>query len=321
VNEIDLFKSIGEVEDTALQRSEDSNKRNWRHRKWYSVAAVAAVLVCMIGIFWAVQPDEEKPQKPWFAVTAYAENGELMEVKPNEGFFNSTPKGIVGNYGFDPDKDLFSFIYRSPLWEGMKDIYGEYDLLLSYNGRNWDGTNDRNIGVFHLSSDEEGYAFVVRGWTDDEADLTIAVYSAKTGDFLEETSIHVRYIPEKGGYELTVSETKTTAQISTNAGVNSLPTKNDDYQLSNEQLKEPTDKLVDIVLRYPYLVDLFCSSGTKDNAYEHLKERFNGLAELEKRSDALSVLQAKLQVADNDTIEAILLERLISIYSKMFPLG
>ena len=214
MNEKDLFRSIGEIEDTVLQRSGGS-ERNRRHRNWRTLAAVAAVLVCVIGIFWAAQPDEEKPQKPWFAITAYAENGELMEVKPNEGFFNSTPKGIAGNYGFDPDKDLFSFIYRSPLWEGMKDIYGEYDLVLSYNGRNWDGTNDRNIGVFHLSSDEEGYAFVVRGWTDDEADLTITVYSAKTEEFLEETSIHVRYIPEKGGYELTVSDTKTNESSAT----------------------------------------------------------------------------------------------------------
>ena len=52
-----------------------------------------------------------------------------------------------------------------------------------------------------------------------------------------------------------------------------------------------------------------------------MKENFNGLAELEDRADALPVLRAKLQVAESDTIEAIFLERLISIYSKKFPLG
>ena len=274
----------------------------------------------MIGIFWAVQPDEEKPQKPWFAITAYAENGELMEVKPNEGFFNSVPQGTVGNFGLTPGKDLFSFIYRSPLWEGMKYIFADYDIVISYDKAVWNGM-ERNISTSHLSFEDGSYAFVVRGWTDDEADIGILLYNKKTGALLEETSIHIRYIPERGGYELTVSDTKTSAQISTYAGLSRLPTKNNDYQLSNEQLKEPTDKLVDIVLRYPYLVDLFHSSGTKDNAYEHLKERFNGLAELEKRTDALPVLQAKFQTAEKDTIEAILLERLISIYSKMFPLG
>ncbi|MBE6983249.1 MAG: hypothetical protein E7435_03060 [Ruminococcaceae bacterium] len=110
-------------------------------------------------------------------------------------------------------------------------------------------------------------------------------------------------------------------QNSVDANETGLLNKSNNYQLSNEQLNAPTDRLVDIILSYPYLVDLFCGSGTKDVAYDLLKENFNGLAELEKRTDALPVLREKFQIAKSETIEAVFLERLISIYSKMFPLG
>ena len=95
---------------------------------------------------------------------------------------------------------------------------------------------------------------------------------------------------------LTPLTTGLAVQNSADANENGLLNKSNNYQLSNEQLNEPTDRLVDIVLCYPYLVDLFCSSGTKDDAYDLLKENFNGLAELEDRADALPVLRAKLHL-------------------------
>ena len=71
-----------------------------------------------------------------------------------------------------------------------------------------------------------------------------------------------------------------------------------DYQLSQEQLNLPTDELVDLILDYPYLVDFFCIS-TPELVYSNLKNSFNGFSELEKRSDATTVLLAKYLNKDN----------------------
>ena len=62
------------------------------------------------------------------------------------------------------------------------------------------------------------------------------------------------------------------------------------YQLTQEQLNAPTDRLVAYILEYPYIVDLYTSSVPYANAYNSLKETFNGFAELERRDDAASII-------------------------------
>lgn len=65
------------------------------------------------------------------------------------------------------------------------------------------------------------------------------------------------------------------------------------YQLNQEQLNAPTDELIDDILEYPYLIDLFSSSSISKNAYAILRSSFNGLEELEKRADAATVMLSK----------------------------
>ena len=90
------------------------------------------------------------------------------------------------------------------------------------------------------------------------------------------------------------------------------------YQLSQEQLDAPTDALIDSILDYPYLVDLFVSSDFERPAYYSLREYFNGLAELENRPDAASVMLSKYAdaaAADSDdaAMDAVYLRELLSI--------
>ena len=92
------------------------------------------------------------------------------------------------------------------------------------------------------------------------------------------------------------------------------------YQLSQEQLDAPTDVLIDSILDYPYLVELFMSSSADRPAYYSLREYFNGLAELENRPDAASVMLSKYAdaaTADSDdaAMDAVYLCELLSIPS------
>ncbi len=67
-----------------------------------------------------------------------------------------------------------------------------------------------------------------------------------------------------------------------------------EYQLSEGQLNASTEELVDAILKYPFLVDLFSSSVSTLSAYDALRESFNGIAELESRGDAASIMLKKL---------------------------
>ena len=92
------------------------------------------------------------------------------------------------------------------------------------------------------------------------------------------------------------------------------------YQLSQEQLDAPTDALIDSILDCPYLVDLFMSSVAGEITYDSLCKSFNGLAELENRPDAASVMLSKYADAtmadsDYDVLDALYLHVLLSIPS------
>ncbi len=66
------------------------------------------------------------------------------------------------------------------------------------------------------------------------------------------------------------------------------------YQLTQDQLNAPTNELLEAILEYPYLCDLFVSSSSYCDAYDSLRETFNGFVELEKRADVISVMLSKL---------------------------
>ena len=65
------------------------------------------------------------------------------------------------------------------------------------------------------------------------------------------------------------------------------------YQLTEEQLNAPTEELIDLVLKYPFLCDLNSSSMPGNEPYDMLREMFNGFLELESRTDAASKMLEK----------------------------
>lgn len=96
-------------------------------------------------------------------------------------------------------------------------------------------------------------------------------------------------------------------------------------QLTQKQLNASTDELLEAILEYPYLCDLFVSSSSYCDAYDSLRETFNGLAELEKRTDAVSVMLSKLadilaDSARSESNESGYLQALLSVpvYAQRF---
>lgn len=87
------------------------------------------------------------------------------------------------------------------------------------------------------------------------------------------------------------------------------------YQLTQEQLSAPTAQLIEYILDYPYIVDLFVSSSPSDNAYSRLCDSFNGLAELELRCDAASEMLQMLVTESASDIKAPYLKALLAVPS------
>ena len=90
------------------------------------------------------------------------------------------------------------------------------------------------------------------------------------------------------------------------------------YQLTQDQLAASTDVLIDYILDYPYLVDLYCSNNDNVDAYTKLCEIFNGLSELENRDDAASVMLSKLSTMavssiENDSLTSVYLQTLLTV--------
>lgn len=66
------------------------------------------------------------------------------------------------------------------------------------------------------------------------------------------------------------------------------------YQLTESQLSSTTAELIEYILDYPYLIELTLSNSSYIDAYSNLKCSFNGLAELETRTDATTALINKM---------------------------
>lgn len=87
------------------------------------------------------------------------------------------------------------------------------------------------------------------------------------------------------------------------------------YQLTQEQLSAPTAQLIEYILDYPYIVDLFVSSSPSNNTYSRLCDSFNGLAELELRDDAASEMLQMLVTESVSDIKAPYLKALLAVPS------
>lgn len=89
------------------------------------------------------------------------------------------------------------------------------------------------------------------------------------------------------------------------------------YQLTQNQLAEPTDVLIEYILEYPYLVDLYTANIPEVDTYALLCSSFNGLEELESREDAASALVKKyaemaVSAEENQSIAATFLHTILS---------
>ncbi len=220
MNTNDLYRSIGEVEDDLLLRTEAKT------RYLHPVLRVAAAsLVLILGIFgfsalFAPEAPEDTPT-PWFIVTAQAADGEEVELDRNDGVLNSAfdpedlAAGPSGSF-FDPNASksapVFSFYLNPTEWASDATIGNASDyisLSVSYDGKEVDG-RDKNVMIgFSLSKDIWRYWIVGRFEEPRDVTITITVRDAKSKEIIETIIVDVKYSADAQAYELSVVESQT----------------------------------------------------------------------------------------------------------------
>lgn len=205
MNRNDLFRSFNDVDDEVLLRSEQPLTRRTRIRSRL-LAATLALFLCVIGCAVLVASGQSG-QRPstWFIVTAYAINGDRVELGANNVCFNSgVSDGSIFDSLFPADVPLFQFTVE-PTWTD-NDRY--FSLDVTYNGIPLESMESKHLVVFHimpLSGSEGSYSYEIVGWCEEEADIAITVTDKDRGKIVEALTVHVRYDAEAGAYQLTTA--------------------------------------------------------------------------------------------------------------------
>ena len=211
MNKIDLFKSIGEIDDQTLINAEVSQKRKTNRVVVRLIAASLAIVLTVFGISYLF-PDDSPSQtlSSWFVITAQAAEGDWNELDLNDGFFNSGGTNQTISL-FPADVPLFEFVIKPSAWDKYQEEYWNFVIEVSYNGNIVDSLDD-HIVVFHqipIAGSDAPYAHEVKGWVEEPTDIVITISDRESGMLVEQQTVHVCYVPESHAYELTVTNVQT----------------------------------------------------------------------------------------------------------------
>lgn len=204
MNRNDLFRSFNDVDDEVLLRSELPPAHRARIRIRLMAAALALFL-CVIGCAVLLHPGHPGSNpSTWFIVTAYAVNGDRVELDANNECFNSgVSDGSIFDALFPAEVPLFQFTVEPARTDNDR----HFDLAVSYNGIPMELMESRHLVVSHMmpvSGFEGSYSYEIVGWCEEKADIAITVTDTERGEIVEAFTVHVRYDTEAKAYQLTI---------------------------------------------------------------------------------------------------------------------
>lgn len=209
MNKVDLFKSIGEIDDQTLFNAEVSKNRNANRIVVRLIAASLAIVLMVFGFSYLL-PAETPGQSisSWFVITAQAAEGDWNELDLNEGYFNS---GGTNQSIFPADTPLFNFVIKPSDWDNYENEYGKFEVVISYNGKKVESLDDHVVvfTAFPLYGSNDSYEYHVTGWFEKATDIDITIVDKSTGDVVEEITVNVNPQQGENVYMLTVTNVKT----------------------------------------------------------------------------------------------------------------
>lgn len=210
MNRNDLFRSFSDVDDEVLLRSEQPPTAHRARIRIRLAAATLALFLCVFGCAVLLHPgNPDNAPSTWFIVTAYAVNGDRVELGANNDCFNSgvssgVSDGTIFDALFPADVPLFQFTVEPARTDN--DRY--FDLAVAYNGIPLESMESKHLVVFHImprSGSEGLYSYEIVGWCEEKADIAITVTDKERGEIVEALTVHVRYDVEVQAYQLTAA--------------------------------------------------------------------------------------------------------------------
>lgn len=210
MNESDLFRSFGEIDDQTLIDTETYRKHKNNSVMIRLIAASLTIILMVFGVSFLF-PTENPDQtlSSWFVITAYTAEGDWTELGLNDGCFNS---GETGQSIFPVDTPVFHFVVNPTKWSNNQSVYGNFSISISCDDQTIASLED-HVTVFHLipvPGSNASYGYNVVGWFDKPTNITITVVDNSTGNLAEEITVHIQPEPDTGVYELKVIDIKTT---------------------------------------------------------------------------------------------------------------
>lgn len=195
----------------AVTYTQKRKKNTWV--KYIAIAACLSLIV-MGGVFGSLfrspdTPDNENNVMSYFAITAYAANGESTELNVSNSCFSSgTPKYNI----FGHDMPLFHFDVKPSDLENNEAVYERFDISISYNGTPV-GDKDEHIMVGYLvnihHSTSKPYAYSIVGWFTEPTDVVVTITDKESKAVVEEITVNVKYDTNRQEYELKITNLDT----------------------------------------------------------------------------------------------------------------
>lgn len=211
MNKNDLYKSFHEIDDRALLQTEQKATARPSRSALRILAASLALVLCAFGVS-ALLGGHAVDSTPlsWFVITAYAADGTQEELGLNDGGFNSGP---VSDYTlFDTDAPLFSFDIRPSDRSEGDEIYSNYYIAVSCDGKSEDFLG-AHVATFHIYYKDGTHGCTVMGWLEEPTDILISIVDAASDAVIEEQTVHVRYDADAQAYELTLTDVQTNDEM------------------------------------------------------------------------------------------------------------
>ncbi len=204
VNGIDeeLIDQYFEIGEEAKRKKAQGGKRTLI--KWGAVAAcfVLVLSICILPMF---DLSDSSGYQPILALTVYAADGTPQGMELDQSFLNS---GISGGTIFGKDVTTFEF-YVAPVEHGGEaDIFNQYDIEISYNGKIVDGKDEhiRLTVVVPLQGVDGVGRYRIIGWFEETTDIFVTLKNKKNGEIVEKMTVNVSYSEADEAYKLTMTD-------------------------------------------------------------------------------------------------------------------
>jgi len=208
--------ALGNVDESYINEAVAYTPKR-KHNAWVKWLSVAACLSLVIigGVLGNVFRSPDEPGVPednimsYFAITAYAADGESTNLNVSGSCFNSgEPKYNI----FGHNLPTFHFDVEPLNLKDNEGVYERFDISVSYNGTLVDG-KDKHILVGYVANvhrpTSKPYAYSIIGWFTEPTDVVITITDKVNKVVVEEIAVNVKFDAERQEYELKITKIDT----------------------------------------------------------------------------------------------------------------